>query len=217
MNDGRTKVKTLAEQLGGANPILEYAVVVKETDEGYVVQTAYAASPVRRAAGCLLDPQVNDRVLVCLDEAGPGYVLSVLERGEAAGAPSRLSFPGDVTLAAPEGSVRLAARESLDLSGRKMRINAHEAEARIEVFYMIGRFWHAQIERAKTVGHTLDSIFHRLVSRLNSSYRYIEDHEEVQAASKRYLIDGTMTIQTRNTVHTAEEHIKIDADQIHLA
>lgn len=200
-----------------ANPILDYAVVVEEASDGFLVQTEDGLLRARRAAGCLLDPQVMDKVLVSLDDAGCCYILNVLEREEDLHNPARLSFPGDVALVAPEGSIRVAAREGLDFSGRRIGINAEQAEARIGVFSMIGRLWHAQIERVRTVGHTLDSIFHRLVSRLNSSYRYIEDHDEVQAASMRMLVDGTMTIQTVNTVHTAEEHVKIDAEQIHLA
>jgi hypothetical protein len=30
------------------------------------------------------------------------------------------------------------------------------------------------------------------------------------------LVEGTLTMQTQNTMHTAEGHIKIDAEQIHL-
>mgnify|MGYP000886246409 FL=1 len=30
------------------------------------------------------------------------------------------------------------------------------------------------------------------------------------------LVDGTLTMETKNTLHTAEGHVKIDAEQIHL-
>ncbi|MEW6262841.1 MAG: DUF3540 domain-containing protein [Thermodesulfobacteriota bacterium] len=208
-------MKNLARNQRAAVPALEYALVIEESDDGYIVEGPDGSYPARQAAGCLLEPRPGDLALVSLDGDGRSYILNILERDDRA--PARLRFPGDVTLAAPEGSVSLAARAGLHLSGRTFSLRAQEAEARIEVFSLVGRFWHAQMERAKIVGHTLDSIFHRLVSRLHSSYRYVEDHEEVQAESMRYLVDGTMTIQTHNTIHTAEEHIKLDADQIHLA
>ena len=208
-------MKTLARQAPAAAPALEYAVVIETAETGFVVQSDDGAFQARQAAGCLLEPRTGDLVLISLDSDGLCYILNILERDEQA--QSRLSFPGDVTLAAPNGSMSLAAREGLNLSGRRFSLRAQEGEARVDVFSLIGRYWHAQFERAKAVGHALDVVFNRLVSRLQTSYRYVEEHEEIQAESMRYLVDGTMTIQTQNTVHTAEEHIKLDADQIHLA
>ena len=40
--------------------------------------------------------------------------------------------------------------------------------------------------------------------------------EEVQSGSTRYLVEDTLTMQAKNADHTAEEIVRINAEQVHL-
>jgi hypothetical protein len=73
----------------------------------------------------------------------------------------------------------------------------------------VGEFGH-------TVARKVDSFMHYLVQRMTSSFRQVREHDETQAASARQLVQGTLTVQTGNSVHTAEGHVKIDVEHIHL-
>jgi hypothetical protein len=95
-------------------------------------------------------------------------------------------------------------------------MDAMEGEIRIRRLSFLGNIFTGRIEKIRLVADAVDSLCRRLVQKLVSSYRYIEEHEEIQSASTRILVDGTMTVQTKNTVHTTEGHIKLDAEQIHL-
>jgi hypothetical protein len=135
-----------------------------------------------------------------------------------------LQFDGQVHLNVRGGGLRLTADETLSFASREkimlaspaLEMDANKGTVRIENMSFFGKFLFSQIEKMKVVADAMDSVFRRVVQRMTSSYRYVEEHEEIQSASTRILVDGTLTMQTKNTMHIAEGHIKIDAEQIHL-
>lgn len=214
----------LAEKIKRAEPVLEYGIVEGRTENGCLVFASGALSEARIAAGCLIKPDAGDLVLLSVDRPGGIYVLSILERRATDKPSNDLVFEGDVNLEIRRGSLNIAAGEDIRLNSaknlctasRSLDINAMEGKAKVSTLSFIGNFLDARIEKLKLLADTADTILRRAVQRLTSSFRYIEEHEEIQSASTRMLVDGTLTMQTKNTMHTAEGHIKIDAEQIHL-
>ena len=214
----------LAQKIRYDQPCLEYGTVVEDTPGALAVSVNGLACAARAAVGCLVRPERGDTVLVTLDAAGCCYVLAVLERPGGDGAPKTLAFQGQVNIDVREGGlaisagerITLASPDALALTSGRLDIQAREGEAQIENFRFLGHTLASQIQKVRLVADAVDSIVRRVVQRLTSSYRYVEEHEEIQSASTRMLVDGTLTMQTKNTMHTAEGHVKIDAAQIHL-
>jgi len=217
-------MKNTAERIEMIQPVLEYCLLMDEQEGRYVVASNNTKYNARVATSCLVKPEKGDIVLVSIDNEGFCYILSILERPDHKIMPTTLSVDGQVNLEVRNGGLRVLAQdgiafvtpERLSMTSEDLEINALKAEAKIESFSFFGRIFSGQIEKVKVIADAVDSLFRRAVARFVSSYRYIEEHEEIQSASTRMLVDGTLTMQTQNTVHTAEGHVKIDAEQIHL-
>lgn len=212
----------LAEKKEYAQPVLEYGIVAAAREEGFLVLVDTACREASLAVSCIVRPEKGDVVLLSMD-SGKVFILSILERpGEQQA--RTLQFDGQVDMQVKNGGFRLtaddslyfSARETMAMASRQIEIDALEGNARIEKMSYAGRIFHSQVEKMKMIADAVDSIFRRVVQRVTSSYRYVEEHEEIQSASTRMLVDGTLTMQTKNTMHVAEGHIKIDAEQIHL-
>jgi len=198
-------------------PVMEYGMVAALCEGGFVVTSDHGIIEASVAVSCLVTPHVGDVVLFSLDGSGPSYILSILERPLREQKNTELSFDGDLSIRVTGGSVSLASDETLSLASKDFELAATRGRVTIDRASFFGRLVENNIERIKVVAEAMDSIIRRAVQRFTSSYRYVEEHEEVQSGSTRMIVDGTLTMHTKNTMHLAEGHIKIDAEQIHLA
>src|SRR5689334_9644156 len=100
-------MENVARKLESRAVYQEYAEV---TSAGELLELAAPSGQIvaRRAASCLLVPNVGDRVLCVIEERGDAFVLAVLERADESRA----------TLAV-DGAVTLRTKEKLSLVGEK--------------------------------------------------------------------------------------------------
>ncbi len=197
-------------------PYLEYGMVRQATENGFVVITDSYEVEAEVAISCLVRPEPGDTVLLSMDDRGFSYILSILERPEERGKTTVLTFEGDVSVQVRKGGMQVATERDIRFATGEFELNAHDGKLCLDSLSFAGRVIKSQIERIKIIADAVDTIIKRTVQRLRTSYRYVEEHEEIQSASTRMLVDGTLTMQTKNTMHIAEGHIKIDAEQIHL-
>jgi hypothetical protein len=128
-------------------------------------------------------PAPGDLVLVVAQEER-SYVIGVLQgRG-----PSVLSFPGDVTLSAPQGSLHLDA-------GKTVTLSAPEVEVRAETVDL----------EAKTMSQ-----------RLENAYQWVKDLLQVRAGRSRAVVDGTHHQLAERTFIRSEKETKVDGEKIYL-
>jgi hypothetical protein len=128
-------------------------------------------------------PAPGDLVLVAAQEER-SYVIGVLQgRG-----PSVLSFPGDVTLSAPQGSIQLDAGKTLALSAPEVEIRAE----RVDV-------------EAKTMSQ-----------RLENAFQWVKDLLQVRAGRSRAVVDGTHHQLAERTFIRSEKETKVDGEKIYL-
>lgn len=205
-------------------PNLEYGRIVSRSGPScYGVESQFGMHAAARAFSCLVQPEAGDRVLLSMDSAGDCYILSVLEREMETGE-TELAIPGDVSLHAEQGSLRLSADRALFLSGcdsidaatNRMSVHAHEGEAAIGKLTLLGRRLHTQVERITSVARSVEHSFRRLTQRMENCERFVEDHEEVQTGSTRYLVQDTLTTHAGNTLNISEELHTMQAEQIHM-
>ncbi|MBP1749647.1 MAG: hypothetical protein H6Q52_2186 [Deltaproteobacteria bacterium] len=209
-------MKVAARSVEILQPGLEYGVIAGHCEKGFAVTSDRGPINANVAVSCLVEPQRGDTVLVSVDDTGCSYILSILERDEDSRRKTQLSFEGDVSVAVRDGSISIASDETIALASKNFELSAHEGRVCLEKTSFFGNLVESNIARIRIVADSLDSIVRRAVQRFKSTYRYVEEHEEVQSASTRMIVDGTLTMHTKNTMHIAEGHVKIDAEQIHL-
>lgn len=187
----------------------------------FLVQSEEGEYRARRAVSCLVEPQRGDEVLLVARE-GACFVLAVLTREE--GGKTRLSAEGDLEINLKKGRFVVASQEGIDLVAAKdvsitaggLNVRAGEGNVFIDRLSMLGTVARAEIEKVKLFAGSLDSVLDRLHQKVKRSYRRVEEVDQVKAGQIDYVAEKTMTLRSTNTVMTAEELVKVDADQVHL-
>ncbi|MFH1135204.1 MAG: DUF3540 domain-containing protein [Pseudomonadota bacterium] len=201
-------MSNLAKKIMFSAPTIVQGRVAARRKGAFMVDTEAGSFETVPALSCLIEPAPGDLVLISAQPGDKSHILAILEGDGRPRPRTRMVFPEGLDLTAPRGKISIKAEE--------LELQARQGRAEFEWFAFLGKTLSCRFEKIKSIGYALDAIFHRAVSRVNSSFRYIEGHEDVQAGSMRTLVDGTMTVRTENTVHSAEGQIKFDAEQIHL-
>lgn len=196
--------------------------IVTETGEKLVVHTDAAVHQAGRAASCLLEPAIGDKVLLVTDTEGGDYVLAVLERADDRGA--ILNLPGDTEIRSPSGRLKISSRDGIGLQtpgdiamqGGTLKVEAVQGDITIQNLSLVGEAWRSCVDRVKTVGRTFDSILERCHQRVSRSYRLVDEIDQVKAKQIDYHADTSLQLHAKYTLMTADELVKVDGEQIHL-
>jgi hypothetical protein len=194
----------------------EFGEVVAARGSELTVRTALADLSVRRAASCLLDPSVGDRVLVAAEEAGDAFVLAVLEQADPRRA--TLSFEGDVSLRSLRGGVSLAAQAGVDIvSAAATRIVAKALEVgAVEALSVLGGAVKAELGKVKLFASSFDAFFERVSQHAKSSHRTIAELDQVTAGHIDYAAGESAHLRGENALVTAHRLVKVDGEQVHV-
>lgn len=205
-------------------PILAYSLagrVARVEGALLAVASGNAEYQARRAASCLLSPDVGDDVLLAIVPELGTFVLSVLVKtGEAA----RLSVDGDLEIQAQSGRVVVAARDGVDLvstggvgiTSQSLRVTSRVAELVLDNLSMVGSLAQAHVTRVKVAADTIDQAAQRLTQRLQRAYRFVSGTDQLRAERVDIAADKTLSVHAENAVVTAAELVKVDGGQIHL-
>jgi hypothetical protein len=200
----------------------ELATVVGIAGRTVAVRTEAGELELQRAASCLLQPAAGDLVLIAVTPAGQGFVLAVLERLE--GTPSTITLDGNLDIKLPNGRLGFAAQEGVSVASGKdvsvvsgaVQVRAVEGNVALQSFTFLSTLFRAELEKAKVLGASLDTLFERLSQRVKRSYRVVEESDQLRAERIDHVAKGTMSLRGANTLITAEELVKVDGAQIHL-
>ena len=188
----------------------------------FAVQTDSASYQALCAPSCLLQPEVGDKVLLVTDTEGDDYVLAVLVRVGAGGA--RVNLPANTDMQTQCGTLKISGRDGLALhSGHQisvqaaqLRVDALQGDVTIHNLSIVGEAWRSCIDTVKTVGRSLDSVLERCHARVGRSYRRLEELDQVKAGQIDYQADSSLQLHGKYALLTADELVKMDAEQIHL-
>jgi Protein of unknown function (DUF3540) len=200
----------------------EFGEVLSITGQTIAVRSSVADVRAKRAASCLLAPGVGDRVLVVFEENGDAFVLAVLERKSTDAA--TLDTDGDLAIRAQSGKVTIAAQEGVDVvSPSPVRIVAGElsitaalGQLRVEALDVLGRTVKAEFGKVKVLANSIDSILERYTQRARLSKRTIEELDQVHAGHIDYAAAGNAHLRGENAIVSAEDLVKMNAEQIHI-
>ena len=182
------------------------AIVLGVSGSSLVIEIEGEARPAVRAAGCLLDPQEGDTVLAyCGEEALP-IVVTVLLSGEG-GEKRRMTFPGGVDIAS-DGEIGITARR---FTGRfsECSLTGGTLSLAGEILSFTGRsIIHA--------GETLERVAGWLIDRARGASRHIEGADRAISGEILLESESVVSIQSRTTLISGSDLVKIDGDQVHL-
>ena len=176
----------------------------------------------KRAASCLLEPEIGDTVALLTTQAGACYVTAVLEREP--GAASRIVADGDLEVQLATGKLTFAAQEGINLLAAKevsvsagaLRVNAREGNFVLERLSLLGGVASAELAKIKVVAGSLDQVLDRFSQRVKRSFRKVEELDQVKAEHIDYAASASMSLHAQNALVTAEELVKVDGEQIHV-
>ena len=175
-------------------PSLVTGQVTERTDQGFLVRAEGETVQARRAVGCLLEPDISDRVLL-LDEGGVYHILNILERT----APTNtLSSDRELRLQAPaismEGpSVSLRGMRGT-VSFLQLDVTARDCRARI-----------------KSLSATLNSIVQRAAKCLR-----IVGLDSLTTRRSRTVVRERWSVHAESAELTTDKNVKVDGEQILL-
>lgn len=210
-------------ELGGA--LAQRAARVRAVAEGEVfVDDGGQSRLVRVAASCLLEPLVDDLVLIVAPADDPGgYILAVLER--RADAPATLAAPGtDLTIRADEGRVRVAGQAgvelatpgTLELRADETRMQSRSVKLFIDECAAIVRSAFASLTKLTHVGEAVELLVSRFVQRSEHSTRVVAGVDYTEAQEVDLRAENNVHVRSERTVVNGREVVKLDGGQIHL-
>lgn len=189
--------------------------------EGFAVRGEAGVLGARRAASCLLSPEMGDTVLVGGDNTERVYIIAVLERANSS--PMRLSVEGDLQVTAG-GTLSIDGRTGLTLStpehcvlaADELTVRGSRATLLIEKLCAIGSEIGVTVARLRFVGHVMESLVDRFMLTAKQSLRVVEGTDQLRSGSIDYRAKQTMNLHGRNFLASAKELVKVDGSQIHL-
>lgn len=183
-------------------------MVMGATNGSFEVRTADGTFRASRAVSCLIAPEKGDLVLLAGPSSGGLYVLAVLERPECQSA--RISPDGDLTFELRSGRLTVAATEGIDLVSRGgVSVAADRLEARARE----GNFFLGSV---RSIATAVSSTVESLSQTAKRVYRRVTELEHVRAGQIDCATKGTLRLHGKNTLTTARELVKADAEQIHM-
>lgn len=200
----------------------EFGEVLGMAGQTVTVRGALSDVRARRATSCLVAPCIGDRVLVAVEEGGEAFVLAVLQR--ASDGPTTIEAEGDLALRTVSGKVTIAAQGGVDVvSPSPVKITAGEVtvtaalgQLRVETLEVLGRAVKAELGRVKVLATSIDSVLERFTQRARMSKRTVEELDQVHAGHIDYAAAGNAHFRGENAIVSAEDLVKMNADQVHI-
>ncbi|MBF0529302.1 MAG: DUF3540 domain-containing protein [Deltaproteobacteria bacterium] len=201
--------------------ILDKARVIKiDPDSILLLTQGGVALSGQKAAGCLLNPEIGDTVLIVREPSESAFILNILVRGAT---PGRIVIQGDITLESQGGvlrlggeSVELAARESASVKAPRVNLQGVRGEATFHSFSFIADQVLGRMKRLSVVAQTIDTVAERLVQRLKDCFRRVEGMDETRAGQVNIKARELMNLRAGDASITAENDVKVDGATIRL-
>lgn len=199
------------------------ATVVAIAGEDIVVHNHDGRFHARQAVSCLVEPEVDDEVLIAGWPLDDIYVLAILERpGRTA---TRINAPGDVTFQVAHGAFTVAAARGVNIlsaddvqltSTKGLKLRAAEGHVFLDKLSYLGQQVVAEVGQVKAFVGALDTVADRVVQRVKRAYRFVEELDQLRAEYIDHGARQNLRLRAHNALVTAHELFKVDADQIHL-
>jgi hypothetical protein len=217
MNVAKKKIAPVA-----VTPIQLLGAVAQELDNGmFLVECEGQAWKCRRAASCLLKPEVGDLVLLAGDSTRV-FLLAVIEQADAAMA--RIEMPGDVLLSAAQGNVTVHSAKQMILQGEsgltmqtdQLALRAHQGDCVVGEMQYAGRELKGTVGAVRLIGQLCETVVERVMQISRNVFRMVEQADQARVGHLDYEAEEVARIHAKTTMLTGESLAKVDAAQIHV-
>ncbi|MGA1846954.1 DUF3540 domain-containing protein [Deferribacter abyssi] len=217
-------MKCLTKEFQTSSTWLEYGkVVLKGDNNRFLITTSNGEFFAEKAVSCIIEPEIGDNVLISINDDGNTFILSILQR-ESDKKKNDIILSGDINIISKEGNVNIKAQtgieistyENLTFTSNSVEMNAQSSKIIVNRLSFVGKIFYGQIKTIKMVCASAEQIIGRLTQKLQNCFNFVKEHHEIQAGSSRYLVEETLTVQSKNAVHQAEEVLTINGEEVHL-
>lgn len=158
----------------------------------------------RRAASCVIAPQVGDAVLIASAE-NQVWLLAVLEQANPQ--QSELNVPGHL---------HIRSGGELSLSSEALRVCAVRGDCHINEMKYSGETLSAWVSLSRIVGKRAESVWHTVTQISHNLLRTTRQTEQVRAGQLDMKAEDYARLHAHNTVITSKAITKVDSEQIHM-
>jgi hypothetical protein len=162
------KLPFIPPRVNALNAADDLGRVLRRDGTGWLIRTRMTELVARRAASCLLDPAVDDLVLITGTDDGRNYILAVLERARPA--VMRITLDANTALIAEHGTlsvranggIRLLSDGPIGVIGRSLHLMADEGTLIVQSLSLLSKLVRIDASKASLVANVVESIADRL-------------------------------------------------------
>ncbi|MCC6522727.1 MAG: DUF3540 domain-containing protein [Polyangiaceae bacterium] len=175
-----------------------------------------------RAPSCLLVPEVGDEVWLLPRADGAWVVGAVL--GRAATGAAVVSLPGEGTELSAAGRLRVRGGRALELGAPTVSVRADVLDVTAQrtrlashaVDLFAARVT-AGLETARLVAKKLDAAIDSVAMRLERSFRWVTEVEQVRAGQLDLEAKGNLRAHGDCAFVSAERVVQVRGEEVHLS
>ncbi|SAI69892.1 Protein of uncharacterised function (DUF3540) [Bordetella ansorpii] len=197
-------------------------LVRRDEDGGYAVRCDGREWLARRAASCLLTPELGDTVMISGPDASRVYLIAVIEQADPASGTLEMegrmllrSRTADVALQAA-ADVRIAGREGVRVETGKLHVQADEAGCSAARMHYVAGEVQGAVGTMRLVGRVYEAVVDRLSHLSRMAFRSVGEVEQVRVGTMDYQAGQSARVHAPYTVVTADALVKVDAKQVHM-
>ena len=178
------------------------AGVVSQVYEGRYVVVQAQPCEARRAASCLVEPEVGDTVLFARGDDGHWIVAVLVAAGQR-----------DLQLRAP---TLHAQADQLHLSAQTLRTRSQDWRAVHTQVHLAANHVSGQVAVLDWLSDRVSAFVNLLVSRSRNSLREVSEIDSLRCGNYDLRVDETLAMSTKTGVMSAQALMKIDGTQVHI-
>ncbi len=198
------------------------ARVISVSDRDCVVDLSGTPCPARIAFSCLVRPLENDLVLCTLASSGDYYVTAVAEREGAQSA--IVSFPGDVSVQSPAGSMNFLSAESVTVSARQSfncvsdeaLHKSNSAVVNYDRLTASGSELQSSFATIRSFSEMIHTMSKQVLQKFKNYIRHSEANDQVRAGNMSRQVKGLYSMDSEHTILVSKKDTKIDGERIHM-
>ncbi len=158
-----------------------------------------------RGAGCLLEPESGDLVLLYLGAPEACFILEVLQKNS------------DVSVISAPGAIHLGGTDSdLSLRARRMQFTALEGSVDFLRLDVLAGIIRCGAQKISVACGSLRTRLGDVVSRMRSCFRRVEKCDTLDAEQARVFARERYTLDAGSARLKAEKDMAVDGETVHL-
>ena len=166
----------------------------------------------QKAFSCLVEPMVDDIVLVSKDQHQQAYVIAILQRDDET--KMQVQLAPNTTLTSSE-KLTLHSEQINQLSVKSLQ-KTSEATFDFQQGLIRGDKLHSHIRHVHTISDMISTMAKQAIQKFNTYIRKTDTSDQVRAAQMGRKVDGLYTMNSKHTIMVSQKDTKIDGEHIQM-